>query len=51
MKEEKPIRATSIKLDSDVYDRLVELARKDKRSISKEIEFIITKHLELRDGQ
>ena len=48
MKEIKEIKPTSIRLDPDVYDKLVELAREDRRSITKEIEFIIVKHLEIR---
>lgn len=50
MKEEKLVKPTSIRLDPEIYERLVELAKKDKRSISKEVEFIITKHLEIKEG-
>ena len=48
MREEKTMKPTSIRLDPDIYEKLFELAREDKRSISKEIEFIVAKHLEIR---
>jgi len=51
VKDEKTIKPTSIRLDPDIYDKLVELAKEDRRSITKEIEFIIAKHLEIRGKQ
>ena len=41
---------TSIRLDENLYERVVTEAKKNKRSISAQIEFIIEKYYEIRDN-
>lgn len=41
---------TSIRLDENLYERVVTEAQKNKRSISAQIEFIIEKYYEIRDN-
>ena len=38
---------TSIRLSDEVYSKLVEKAKKDCRSVTKEIEFILRKYFEM----
>jgi hypothetical protein len=43
-------KPTSIRLDENLYERVVTEAKKNKRSISAQIEFIIEKYYEIRDN-
>ena len=40
---------TSIRISEELYERIKEEAQKEKRSISKQIEFIIEKYFEIRE--
>ena len=40
---------TSIRLNKDLYNQISEEAKKEKRSISKQIDYMLTKYLEIRD--
>lgn len=45
MNETKP---TSIRLDQQIYEKIKEEAIKEKRSISKQIEYIIVQYYEMK---
>lgn len=36
----------TLRIDKDLHEKLKELADKNKRSVTKEIEYILEKHLE-----
>ncbi|AGR47581.2 putative Arc-like DNA binding domain [Brevibacillus phage Osiris] len=36
----------TLRMDADLFERIKEQAEKNKRSVAKEIEFLIEKHLE-----
>jgi len=40
---------TSIRLNKELYNQISEEAKKEKRSISKQIDYMLTKYLEIRD--
>ena len=50
MIEEKTVVPTSIRLSPDIYAKVVEMAKKDCRSITKEIEFIIKQYIQIKEG-
>lgn len=41
---------TSIRLSKETYAKVVELAKKEKRSISAQIEYIIEKYFEIKEN-
>ncbi len=45
---EKETYPTSIRLEKEIYDRIKDEANKEKRSITKQIEYIITQYYELK---
>jgi hypothetical protein len=42
------LKPTSIRLDDELYDKIKVEAEKDKRSITKQIEYIIQQYYELK---
>jgi hypothetical protein len=42
------MKPTSIRLDDEIYDMVKEDAERDKRSITKQIEYIIQQYYELK---
>lgn len=42
------IRPTSIRLDEELYNKIQEDAKKEKRSISKQIEYMILQYYEMK---
>lgn len=41
---------TSIRLTTELYKKVVELAKKEKRSISAQIEYMLEKYLEIKES-
>ena len=46
--DEKEIKPTSIRIDAKLFERIKTDAEKDKRSISKQIEYMLDKYYELQ---
>lgn len=46
----KDITPTSIRIEKEIMDRVREDAKKDKRSVTAQIEFIIEKYYEIKDN-
>ena len=42
------MKPTSIRLDDEIYNKVKEDADKDKRSLTKQIEYIIAQYYELK---
>lgn len=40
---------TSIRLEKELYEKVVDEAKKENRSISQQIEYLIKKYYEIRD--
>lgn len=48
--EEKKDMPTSIRLPNNLYNKIKTDAEKEKRSITKQIEYIITKYYEIKNS-
>lgn len=47
--EEKKVTPTSIRLDSKLLDQIKDLAKKNKRTITAQIEYMLEKYIEIQE--
>jgi len=50
MEAKKQISPTSIRLSTEMYEKVVKMAEKEHRSISKQIEHIISQYFQLKES-